>query len=1050
MIKFWTCLSRSFKHQKSHRRVRLGLEQLERRELLSGNPALTLSIAPRSFNENAGAAAAIGTVTRLNTDDAANLTSSNTTQATVPASVIIPAGQTSTTFNINAVDDHIVTPTQTVTISATANASVPLSSDTSFGGSGSVAQNYITTGTALQADGKVVTAGLDYVGGTSDFYHAAVSRYNADGTLDTSFGTNGTIITDISGQSDRIQAVIVQSDGKIVIGGYAGDGPSFHWELARYNSNGTLDNTFGNGGEVVLNQIGTGNEIWHLAQQSDGKILAFGDGNSSGSFAMTVVRFNSNGSLDSAFGTAGIATAPLDGRGFGGLVQSNGDIVVVGTINGGNYNSEVALARFTSTGALDSSFGNAGVVETDLQGWYDEGSGVAVQPDGKLVVSAYTSPVGTYPPVYDFAVLRYNTNGTLDNTFGTNGITITDLGANDQTASVALQPDGEILVTGSTNTSSTSYSASRAVLARYLPNGTLDGTIDSTATGISGQSLAVASNGEVFVADEGLSYFGGQLAAYQAFVPLSASAQVSVLESDSHGLVAAYNFVQGPAGTVLTDLSGNGNNGTVSNASWTPVSGSLPFTSALQFAGGNNSFVTIANSASLDLTSGMTLEAWVDPTAAANGWQDVMYKYHDNYYLEASSPSGAPSAGGTAGSTDTGPSAKNPLPTNTWSFLAATYNGTNMLLYINGVQVASVAVSGNLATSTAPLQIGGDSTYGQYFQGLISNVRIYNTALTANEIQEDMNTPIAAEPPPTTPANLTATASGPTISLNWGASSDSIGVSYVVEREAPGSSSFVQIATTTVSSYFDNGLAPNSAYTYKVQAVDWAGNQSAFSNTASATTGAGIAGLMAAYNFAQGSGSVLTDASGNGNNGTISNASWTTVNNSSLPFTGALQFSGGNNSYVTIADSPALELNTGMTLEAWVDPTAAAKGWQDVMYKYHDNYYLEAASPSGAPAAGGTAGSTDTGPYGTTPLPINTWSFLAATYNGTNMILYVNGVQVASVAVGGNLATSTNALQIGGDSIYGQYFQGLISNVRIYNKALNQSAIQTDMNTAIG
>jgi ELWxxDGT repeat protein len=516
------------------------------------------------------------------------------------------------------------------------------------------------------------------------------------------------------------------------------------------------------------------------------------------------------------------------------------------------------------------------------------------------------------------------------------------------------------------------------------------------------------------------------------------------------GLMAAYNFAQG-SGTVLTDLSGNGNNGTISNAAWTTVNNSnLPFTGALQFSGGNSSFVTIADTPSLELTTGMTLEAWVDPTAAANGWQDAMYKARDNYYLETASPSGAPVAGGTAGSMDTGPSAKNPLPTNTWTFLTATYDGTSMILYVNGMPMASVTVSGNLATSTNPLQIGGDSFYGQYFQGLISNVRIYSTALTAAEIQEDMTTPIAAgTPPPTTPANLTATASGTSITLKWGASSDGAGVSYVVDREAPGSSSFVQIATTTGTSYFDNGLAPNSAYTYKVQAVDWAGNQSAFSNTASATTGAGIAGLMAAYNFAQGSGSVLTDFSGNGNNGAISNATWTTVNNGSLPFTGALQFAGGNSSFVTITDTPSLELTTGMTLEAWVDPMAAANGWQDVMYKYHDDYYLESSSPSGTPAAGGTAGTSDTGPYGKTPLPVNTWTFLAATYDGSNMILYVNGVQVSSVAVSGNLATSTNPLQIGGDSIYGQYFQGLISNVRIYNKALSQSAIQTDMNTAI-
>jgi hypothetical protein len=120
-----------------------------------------------------------------------------------------------------------------------------------------------------------------------------------------------------------------------------------------------------------------------------------------------------------------------------------------------------------------------------------------------------------------------------------------------------------------------------------------------------------------------------------------------------------------------------------------------------------------------------------------------------------------------------------------------------------------------------------------------------------------------------------------------------------------------------------------------------------------------------------------------------------------------------------------------------------------VVYKARDNYYLEASSPGDAPAAGGTAGSADTTLLGASPLPTNSWSFLTATYNGTNMILYVNGVQAASVAVSGKLATSTNPLQIGGDSTYGQYFQGLMSNIRIYSVALSQSAIQSDMNTAI-
>jgi uncharacterized delta-60 repeat protein len=564
MTKFWKRLSRSSRNRKSIPGTRLGLEQLEGRLLLSNTPSLTLSITPTSFNENAGAAAATGTVTRVNADNSAaltvTLTSSNTNQAAVPASVIIPAGQASATFNIDAVDDHVSTGNQTVTITATADTSVPLSVDTTFGYSGNAGVGGIPTAVAVQADCKIVTAGLDYTGNTtSNYYDAMVSRYNTNGTADTSFGTNGTVITDISGQSDRIQAVLIQSDGKIVIGGPSGDGPNFYWELARYNSNGTLDTTFGSGGKVVFNQIGTYSEIWHLAQQSDGKILAMGDTNSGGSFDFAVARLNTDGSLDSTFGTGGIATAPLSGRGYGGVLQSNGDIVIAGVINEGNYNSEVALARFTPTGALDSSFGSGGVVETDLPGWYDIASGVAVQPDGKLVVSAYTSPVGTYPPTYSYAVLRYNTNGTLDTTFGTNGYTISTIGQYGQTADIAVQPDGMILVAGWAETN-IGY---QEVLARYLPNGSLEGALMPSARGVQGESLAVASNGEVYVVAQGTNGLTGGfspvLTAYSAFAPVSASSTVNVLETDNTPPIAnaGPNLTVNEGATVTFDGSGS-------------------------------------------------------------------------------------------------------------------------------------------------------------------------------------------------------------------------------------------------------------------------------------------------------------------------------------------------------------------------------------------------------------------------------------------------------------------------------------------------------------
>jgi hypothetical protein len=203
-------------------------------------------------------------------------------------------------------------------------------------------------------------------------------------------------------------------------------------------------------------------------------------------------------------------------------------------------------------------------------------------------------------------------------------------------------------------------------------------------------------------------------------------------------------------------------------------------------------------------------------------------------------------------------------------------------------------------------------------------------------------------------------------------------------------------------------------------------------------------GLVAAYGFNEGSGTVVNDASGNGHNGTINAATWTT----SGKYGNALNFN-GSNALVTINNAASLQLTTGMTLEAWVYPTVIGAWWGDVIYKGNDNYYLDGTSnPSGFPAMGGTLPNAPP-LYGTGGLALNTWAHLAATYDGATMRLYVNGVQVANRAQTGAIETSTNPLQIGGDSIYGQYFTGRIDEVRIYNRALSATQIQSDINTPL-
>ena len=216
------------------------------------------------------------------------------------------------------------------------------------------------------------------------------------------------------------------------------------------------------------------------------------------------------------------------------------------------------------------------------------------------------------------------------------------------------------------------------------------------------------------------------------------------------GLVAAYAFDEG-SGTTVGDASGSGNSGTAGTATWTT---SGEFGSALVF-NGSGARVTVPDSASLDLTSAMTLEAWVYPTASG-GWRDLIYKgTNDIYYLEGSSPGGPPAAGGTFS-----PSplfGASPLPLNAWSHLAATYDGSTMRLFVNGAQAGSKAQTGSIATSTGALTIGGDALYGQYFQGRIDEVRIYTVALTQGQIQSDMTTPIGVQQPDPTPPTVSIT-----------------------------------------------------------------------------------------------------------------------------------------------------------------------------------------------------------------------------------------------------------------------------------------------------
>jgi uncharacterized delta-60 repeat protein len=336
--------------------------------------------------------------------------------------------------------------------------------DTTFGSGGKVTTEFGTSGgiaaLALQPDGKVVAAGSEFTPPGSDF---ALARYNSSGFLDSSFGDGGRVTTDFTTDDDG-RAVIVQPDGKIVMAGQT----LGKFILARYRPDGSLDPSFGSGGKVVSIQGDRGATA--LARQPDGKLLALGEVYFDSRHQFGLVRFNANGSLDRNFGSDGIAHA-IVGSGswsypYAMALQRDGKIVAAGGWEDDSGNFNWGVARWNRDGTLDQSFGQGGVVATKLDPAGGEALAVAVQPNGKIVTAGFSpwySPVGS-----EVTLVRYQTNGDLDVGFGKDGIVTTKYGdaPSSNGLSLALQPDGRVLVAGASF--ATSLASTQVGLARFL------------------------------------------------------------------------------------------------------------------------------------------------------------------------------------------------------------------------------------------------------------------------------------------------------------------------------------------------------------------------------------------------------------------------------------------------------------------------------------------------------------------------------------------------------------------------------------------------------
>jgi uncharacterized delta-60 repeat protein len=375
--------------------------------------------------------------------------------------------------------------------------------DVTFSGDGQQTTNFGgsdgATGVALQPNGKTVAVGFAGAGGPGGG-RFALARYNPDGLPDTSFSGNGRQMTNFAGLGERANGVALQGDGKIVAVGFAGTGDSGRGDfaLARYNTNGSLDTSFSGDGKQRTG-FPFGGEATGVVLQGNGKIVVVG-GDGNGDFALA--RYNPNGSLDTSFSGDGKQTTDFGifERANGVALQGNGKIVAVGFAND-RFFGFFALARYNGNGSLDPSFGGNGKVTTSFD-TYANAYGLALQGDGKIVAVGHVGFDGG-----DFAVARYNVNGSLDPSFSGDGRQTTDLGGDDDVANgVAVQGDGKIVAVGGGF-----FGGGDFAVARYNVNGSLDPSFsgDGKQTtefgeGAGANGVALTPHGKIVVVGTGL------------------------------------------------------------------------------------------------------------------------------------------------------------------------------------------------------------------------------------------------------------------------------------------------------------------------------------------------------------------------------------------------------------------------------------------------------------------------------------------------------------------------------------------------------------------